>query len=225
VLARVPVGNDEETIEAFRGLRTTLMFLDTTTPMRTVAVVSSNPSAGKTFTCLHLARSVAALQISAVLIDGDMRRPVLHRQAGVGRSPGLGDLLKGAPLQSALHPSPGDDGLHLIPGGTPVEDPAGMLASRAFRDILAQLDGAGLVVVDTPACDFFADGLAIASQCDATIVVIDAEGTRRRSVRRLIHQLRRMGSNPIGIVINRAEGRPRGYYYYRQERRPAAAGS
>jgi len=226
VLARVPVGSEAETIEAFRRLRTTLMFLDTTGPMRTVAVVSSNPNAGKTFTCLHLARSVTALEISAVLIDGDLRRPTLHGRLGVGRSPGLGDLLKGAPVPSALRPSPGDERLHVVPGGSPVDDPAGMLASRTFREILGQLDGAGLVVVDTPACDFFADGLAVASQCDATIVVIDAVGTRRRAVRRLVHHLRGMGANPIGIVINRAQSPSRGkYYYYRQEGRTAASRS
>ncbi|MDQ3898479.1 MAG: hypothetical protein M3326_14755 [Actinomycetota bacterium] len=213
-LARIPPGTGEETEEAFRTLRTSLMFLETTGPLRTVAVVSGNPNAGKTFTSLHLARSVASLELPAVLVDGDLRRPSVHAAAGISVSPGLGDVLRGGPLSTAVRPDPGQAHLHIVPGGSQVPDPAGLVAGRKFREVLDQID-AGLVVVDTPACDLFADGFAIASHCDATIVVIDAKRTRRRSVRRVIAQLHRVGANPIGIVLNRVERRgPTNYSYY-----------
>ncbi len=217
-LARIPPGTGEETEEAFRTLRTSLMFLETTGPLRTVAVVSTNPNAGKTFTSHHLARSVASLELPAVLVDGDLRRPTLHHEAGVRVSPGLSDVLRGSPLSGTLHPDPQEAHLQILPGGSQVSDPAGLVAGRRFREVLDQLD-AGLVVVDTPACDLFADGFAIASHCDATMVVVDAKRTRRRSVRRIIAQLHRVGANPIGIVLNRVERRgPNNYYYgYRRE--------
>lgn len=218
VLASVPPGDGEETQEAFRTLRTNLMFLETTGPLRTVAVVSANPNAGKTFTCQHLARSVASLGLRAVLVDGDLRRPSLHREVGISVSPGLTDVLRGTPLSTALRPDPHQADLQLLPGGSEVADPAGLVAGRMFREVLDRLDG-GLVVVDTPACDLFADGFAIGSHCNAVLVVVDAKGTRRRAVRRVIAQLHRVGANPIGIVLNRAETRSsRGSYYgYRRE--------
>lgn len=217
-LARIPPGDGEETQEAFRTLRTSLMFLETAGPLRTVAIVSANPNAGKTFTSHHLARSVASLELVAVLVDGDLRRPSVHREVGVGISPGLSDVLRGTPLASALRADPRQAHLQILPGGSEVPDPAGLVAGQRFREVLGQLDG-GLVVVDTPACDLFADGFAIASHCDATLVVVDAKRTRRRSVRRVITQLHRVGANPIGIVLNRVErrGSTNDYYGYRRE--------
>jgi receptor protein-tyrosine kinase len=212
-LARIPPGDGEETQEAFRTLRTSLMFLETAGPLRTVAIVSANPNAGKTFTSHHLACSVASLELVAVLVDGDLRRPSVHRQAGVSVSPGLSDVLQGARLSSALRADPQHAHLQILPGGSEVPDPAGLVAGRRFREVLNELDG-GLVVVDTPACDLFADGFAIASHCDATLVVVDAKRTRKRSVRRVITQLHRVGANPIGIVLNRVERRGSSNYYY-----------
>ena len=211
-LAHVPPGTGEDTDEAFRTLRTSLMFLETAGPLRTVAIVSGSPNAGKTFTSLHLARSVASLELQAVLVDGDLRRPSVHTAAGISVSPGLSDVLRGQPLATAVRPDPRQAHLHILPGGSQVPDPAGLVAGRRFREVLDHLD-AGLVVVDTPACDVFADGFAIASHCDATIVVIDADKTRRRSVRRVIAQLQRVGANPIGIVLNRVERRGSSNYY------------
>lgn len=221
-LARIPPGNGEDTEEAFRTLRTSLMFLETSGPLRTVAVVSASPNAGKTFTSHRLARSVASLQLRAVLVDGDLRRPSVHREAGIPVSPGLSDVLRGAPLASALRPDPEVPHLEIVPGGSEVPDPAGLVAGRAFRDVLDQLDG-GMVVVDTPACDLFADGFAIASQCDATLVVADAKRTRRRSVRRVMTHLERVGANPIGVVLNRVEKRASGNYYYGYRRETASS--
>ena len=72
---------------------------------------------------------------------------------------------------------------------------------------------AELVIVDTPAGGLFADALAIASQCDATLVVVDAQNSRRRPVRDLVESLRQVAAQPIGIVLNRTEPAPRPSYY------------
>ncbi len=216
VLARVPDSGGEQTVEAVRTLRTNLMFMETSERLRTVAVVSADPNAGKTFTAVRLAESVASLGVPVVLVDGDLRRPSVHRQLGLPLAPGLGDLLRGATLERVLNRAPDHDHLDVMTAGSSLSDPAGALGGRQFRAVLEQLDEAGMVIVDTPACALFADGLAIASQCDAAIVMVDAGGTRRRSVRRLVHQLKQVGSNPIGVVVNRVEPEARSRYsYYR----------
>ena len=221
VLARVPLGEGEEVVEAFRALRTNLVFMETTERMRTVAVVSVDPGAGKSFSAVNLARSATSLGIPVVLIDGDLRRPSVHRHLGLGVEPGLSDVLRGSDLESVLRTAAGDELLHVVTSGSPVTDPAGVVGGRQFAEVLERLAWAGMVVVDTPAGALFADGLAIASQCDATIVVVDAHATRRQAARTLVQQLRQLGANPIGVVLNRSEAPTRAAYYYRPADVPA----
>ncbi len=114
-------------------------------------------------------------------------------------------MLTGTGIDEALAPAPGFASLRVITGGSPMQDPAGILAASQFGDLLARLDWAGMVFVDTPASALFADALPIASRCDCTIVVVDAQGTRRGAVRRLTRQLDQIGANTIGVVLNRTE--------------------
>lgn len=212
VLAEIPRAGGPEVVEAFRTLRTSLMFMTTSERLRTLAVVSVDPGAGKTFTALNLAREAAALEVPVVLIDGDLRRPILHERLHLPRSPGLSEALAGsADPQSISHLVQG--WLRVVPSGAPVADPAGLFGGRSFRESLEGMTWAELVVVDTPAGGLFADALAIASQCDATLVVVDAQNSRRRPVRHLIENLRQVSAQPIGVVLNRTEPVPRPSYY------------
>lgn len=221
VLAEIPRSGGPEVVEAFRTLRTSLMFMSTSERLRTLAVVSVDPGAGKSATALNLAREAAALEIPVVLIDGDLRRPVLHERLDVPRSPGLSEALSGTSDTAGVgHLVQG--WLRVVPSGAPVADPAGLFGGRAFREALDGMTWAELVVVDTPAGGLFADALAIASQCDATLIVVDAEKSKRRPVRNLVESLRHVSAQPIGIVLNRTEPAPRPSYYEVKEPRPEA---
>src|SRR5205085_630742 len=83
VLARIPEGTGTDTVEAFRVLRTNLMFLEGAGKPRTLAVVSANQGAGKTFVAVQLAQAVAAIDERVVLIDADLRKPTVHDRLGV----------------------------------------------------------------------------------------------------------------------------------------------
>jgi Mrp family chromosome partitioning ATPase len=108
----------------------------------------------------------------------------------------------------------GDGGwLRVVPSGAPVGDPSGLFGGRSFREALDNMTWAELVIVDTPAGGLFADALAIASQCDATLVVVDAQNSKRRPVRDLVESLRQVSAQPIGVVLNRTEPAPRPSYY------------
>jgi capsular exopolysaccharide synthesis family protein len=228
VLASIPRAGGPEVIEAFRTLRTSLMFMSTSERLRTMAIVSVDPGAGKTFIGLNLAREAAALDVPVVVIDGDLRRPTIHDRLGLPRSPGLSEALTGSDPAASLtrDHAPGhviEGWLRVVPSGAPVADPAGLFGGRAFRDALEGMTWAELVVVDTPAGGLFADALAIASQCDATLVVVDALSSRRRAVRHLVENLRQVSAQPIGVVLNRVEPTPRPSYYDKAtgKRRPS----
>jgi succinoglycan biosynthesis transport protein ExoP len=212
VLAMVPRGRGPDVVEAFRTLRTNLMFLEGAGRPRTIAIVSPNPGAGKSFSAVHLAESAVAVDATVVLIDADLRRPVLHSRLRTDREPGLSNALRGSELQSTLHRVEGIPSLKLIPSGSPVNDTVGVLGGRAFRHVLDSLDTAELVVVDTPPGAVYADALAVAAQCDATLLVLDAKSTRRRAARTLIDSLERTGATLIGVVVNNAQVNRRDTY-------------
>ena len=221
ILSRIPASGEEGTLEAFRTLRTNLMFMDSLERMRTVAVVSVDPSAGKTFTSVNLARAAASLAVPVALVDADLRRPSVHDYLGIPVTPGLSELLRGtADLNQVVKRSSDDEGLHVLTGGSAVVDASRLVGSQELAEVLERLDWAGLVVVDTPASGVFADALAIASRCDATLLVIDLATSKRRTVRSMVQQLEQVGAKPIGVVLNRTDPVPRSSYYY--GRRPRA---
>ena len=92
-------------------------------------------------------------------------------------------------------------------------DASGMLGARSFRHVLDALRAVRLVIVDTPPAGLFSDALAVASQCDATIFVLDVKTSRRRAVRQSVEQLERAGANLVGVVINRATVQKTASYY------------
>jgi capsular exopolysaccharide synthesis family protein len=213
ILAKVPRGEGIEVVEAFRVLRTNLMVLEGAGKPRTVAIVSANQAAGKTFTAVHLADSASALDEKVVLVDADLRKPTVHERLGVARAPGLSSVLQGGDLTTALTKVPDNAYLRVLPSGAPVLDASGVLGARSFRHVLDALRAVRLVIVDTPPTNLFADALAVASQCDATIFVLDVKTSRRRAVRQALEALDRAGANLIGVVINRASVQKTASYY------------
>lgn len=213
VLAKIPKGSGIEVVESFRVLRTNLMVLEGAGKPRTVAIVSANQAAGKTFTATHLAESAAGLDEKVVLVDADLRKPAIHERVGVSRAPGLSDVLQGGDLTGALQKITDAPFLRVLPSGAPVHDASGVLGARAFRHVLDALRAVRLVVVDTPPAALFADAMAIASQCDATIFVLDVKTSRRRQVRQSLEALERAGANLIGVVVNRTTAPKRAAYY------------
>ncbi len=213
ILAKIPRGDGIEVIEAFRVLRTNLMVLEGAGRPRTVAIVSANQAAGKTFTATHLAESAATLEEKVVLIDGDLRKPTVHERLGIPRAPGLSSVLQGGDLTAALTKVPDNAYLRVLPSGAAVQDASGMLGARSFRHVLDALRAVRLVVVDTPPANLFADASAVASQCDATIFVLDVKTSRRRAVRQALESLERSGANLIGVVVNRATVQKTASYY------------
>ena len=162
VLAKIPKGSGIELVEAFRVLRTNLMVLEGAGKPRTLAVVSSNQSAGKTFTAVHLAQSAAGLDEKVVIVDADLRKPSVHERLGVPRAPGLSAVLQGNDLATMLRKLPDTPFLRVLASGAPVQDASAVLGARPFRHVLDSLRAVRLVVVDTPPAAMFADAMAVA---------------------------------------------------------------
>jgi capsular exopolysaccharide synthesis family protein len=214
LLGAIPSGTEHEVIEAFRTLRTNVMVLPGADRPHSVAVVSENANAGKSFISTNLARSSVALETQVVLIDADLRRPSLHHDLRVPLRPGLSDVLNGRDVGAALHPIGSNGNLRLLPSGSPSKDPASALSGNGFHRLLESLEGPHrLVVVDSPPARLFADALNVSAQCDATIFVVDLKTSRRRAVRRSVDAFQRSGAKVLGVVVNRVTARRTDYYY------------
>lgn len=224
VLGEIPQGaneHDPSVVEAFRTLRTSLLFLDSTGGLASIAVVGGERGSGKSFVALNLSRSLAGLERGVVLVDGDLRNPALHLHFGVRRVPGLVDII-GTPF--AFFPPEKvrtEEGkLHLLPAGPKTDDPAGLLAGGGLSRLIGRLQPY-LTIIDTPPLGLFADGVGIALNCSATLLVVDVDAARRRDVSHMLVMLRRVGVEPVGIVLNRVKGQRSHRYYAYRTRRPS----
>jgi capsular exopolysaccharide synthesis family protein len=224
VLAAVPSGspNDSSIVEAFRALRTSLVVVAGGRHPFSIAVVSPTPDAGKSYTALNLAQSLAAQEPGVLLVDADLRRPALHERLGVERAPGLSELLEHRDAAGAMHsvgiPPAYSAGslrrLLFLPSGHVVRDPAALVAGTAVERIIAAPSSPpSYVIIDTPPAALFADGATIASQTDAAILVVDIRRAKIREARDTISALTRTGVQLTGVVLNRTAARAEGRYY------------
>jgi polysaccharide biosynthesis transport protein len=205
--------------EAFRSLRTNLRFGAGDEP-RVISLTSATPREGKSTVAVNLATTLAEQGSDTVLlIDADLRRPMVHHVFGMERMPGLSDVLKGgATTAEAIRESRAHAKLHVLPAGSPVSDPAELLGSDRFRQLLDEFRtrlGYGYVVIDTSPLLAVTDGLLITQVVDGTLVVVRANQTDRVAVEHAMGQLRQVNASLIGVILNGVElGSSDGRHYY-----------
>lgn len=203
--------------EAFRMLRTGLAFANAERKLRTIAVTSPGPSEGKSTISVNLASVLAQAGSRVLLIDADMRHPVLHTVFKHGKKPGLSDLIiaKTEPAQ-AIFPT-GLEGLFCLPCGTVPPSPADLLTLNATRDLLDRLQSEyDYVVVDTPPVLVAADTPIIGALVDTCVMVVRAGRTALDGLEDAHAAMLNGGAHLSGFVINdvKRSGRYGRYYYY-----------
>ena len=205
--------------QAYRKLRTHLIFSSAGVPMRTLLVTSPAASEGKSTVSANLAVTFAQQRLRVLLIDGDLRRSRLHNVFGLPRLAGLTEVLTGqATLEEAARPT-AVEGLSLLPAGTLVPNVSELLGSAAMRSLLEQAGSVyDLVIVDTPPVMAAADAEILGVQTDAVLVVVRAGQTERQSAQYAVQQMRAIGARVVGAVLNDPDSRVPGYgrygYYY-----------
>jgi capsular exopolysaccharide synthesis family protein len=217
-------------VEAYRSIRTSLLFATPTEPLRTVLVTSSQPGEGKTATSVNLAMSLCELGNRVLLIDADLRRPRCHGELGLPPAPGLAEVLRGQAtvaevaqrvdigrIETPDQTSRGDGRalLHLLQSGSRVADSAALLASRAMMALLAALEEQyDLVLIDSPPVFPITDASILASRVDGVVVVVHGQRTGRHVTREALERLRFVGARIVGVVLNGIDPRSTDYHRY-----------
>lgn len=198
--------------EAFGSARTALHFSTPTGAPRTLLITGNRPAEGKTSCATGLALAFARIGKRVLVIDADMRRPSFS--PGSTRSIGLSGLLTNA-TSLADQVIIGDvPGVELLPAGVLPPNPAELLASGRFSEILMEAGASyDLVIVDAPPVMDFADAPLLASVCEATVLAVQASGVRRPLVRRTVERL--VGANAflVGVILTKFDLKRSGYGY------------
>lgn len=198
-------------IARFGVLRKGVELMGAGGPPRTVLVTSAGPAEGKTTVAMSLAHAFAAAGRATVLLEADMRRPVLSERLGLRPAPGLAEYLAGGHelqdiLQRAASPSAQADGgapaLGCIVAGHGSRDPGELLASPRARAALDGLLGSSQVVlIDAPPIIPVADALELLTLVDAYLVCVRAGRTRLPELDAMRELLERVPERPGGVVV------------------------
>lgn len=225
-------------IEAFRMLRTSLLWCEQGDSMKTLVVTSAAPGEGKTMTAANLAVTFAYDGLRVLLIDCDVRRPRQHSLFQVPRAPGLMELLtpsngtsngiqsltfsglgrteSGRPISDVIRPT-NVRGLSLLPCGALPTNASHLLSGVRMRVLLQELSKSfDLVILDTPPVLATADAGILASIADGVLLVVRAGHTDRVAAKRAHQQLVNVGARIVGTVLNDPGGEVAqfGDYYY-----------
>jgi receptor protein-tyrosine kinase len=187
-------------------------------------VTSSQPMEGKTTIVSNLGIALAAISNKVLLIDGDMRRPRLHKLFDEANSWGLSDVLREKnavdelPIE-VLAKRTSVPHLYLLPSGASTDNIFGLLNSGRMSRLLplfrAEFD---YVLVDAPPCLEFADARIMARYAEESLLVVRANYTDRRTVQTAVQRLRFDGIPLLGVILNRWDPAPGDRYAYRAVR-------
>jgi capsular exopolysaccharide synthesis family protein len=201
-------------VETVRTVRTNVLFSFTNAGPKALVITSPGPLEGKTFITANLALTLAQMGRRVLLVDGDLRKPRLHKIFGKRSKPGLSDLISGnCTLCEAAKDTQVKD-LKFLPSGKAPPNPSEILGCNRMQDFVAQcMASFDFVLFDTPPVLSVTDASALAGSIDGTVVVLKAGETKRGNARRALEQLKAIDSNVLGVVLNQVDFKKNRYYY------------
>ncbi len=197
--------------EAFRILRTNILYAFVDSPPQVMVVTSPGPGTGKSTVCANLGVVLAQAGKNALILDCDFRKPVLHRIFGIRNVRGIMDVLVGERTLPEVWSEP-LAGLRVVSAGLVPPTPAEILGSARFSSLLTDVrQEFDYVLVDAPPVGLVSDPTILATQGDGVLLVIDAQKTRKGAVRHAMRSLEAVGVNVLGTVLNNVKTKNVGF--------------
>ncbi len=207
--------------EAYRTLRTNLMFYSVDSPIRTLAITSPVADEGKSVVLANLAVTLAQGGHETLVVDCDLREPTQHTLWGLENARGLTDmLLEEAALSAPPVQQVGVERLGVLTSGTLPPNPADLLGSRRMDDVIAALAArAEYVLFDVPPALLFTDAALLGLKVDGLLLTLRANFSRRDHALRAKEELARVHVPIIGaVLVNAPQDSVLGNYYGRKRR-------
>ena len=208
-------GLDSPHAEAYRVLRTNIMFQRKDESMNTVTIVSGGAGEGKSTTIFNLAVIFAQNGNRVLLIDSDLRRPSVHKILGVSNNVGLTNVLLGkCKLEDAIQTT-GQEGMDALPSGKLPSSAMGILNSPQMKELIQDVKGRyDFVFFDAPPIMGVSDASILASMIDMTLLVIQYRKYPQAMTVRARQSVEKVGGYLLGVVMNNISISQDAYYNY-----------
>ncbi len=203
-------------IEGYRTLRTNLQFLELEEGGRTILFPSAGPEEGKSTVILNLGAALSEMGKKVLLVEADLRKPVLDRYFKVSPGKGISAVLAGtATLEEAVQPTEYPN-LYVLLAGIKPPNPAELVASEGMGKVLERVGRfADYVLVDAPPVLAASDAMALATRVGGVVLVAAYGKADRHSAKHTVELLRKVNARMVGLVINNISPATRyGYYQY-----------
>jgi tyrosine-protein kinase Etk/Wzc len=192
--------------EAYGILQTNIVFCRSDSPIKVLVFTSPLPHEGKTTSAINLALTLGQRGHPVLLLDGDLRRGVVHTVFDTSREPGLSDVLRGAvPFAGARASVEVGEGrtVHYLTAGRPVPNPSDLLGSAEMRTLLTELaQEYHAIIIDSPPTNLLTDAALLSTRADGVIVVARAGMTESGALAHAMEQLRHVRAPVLGVVLN-----------------------
>ena len=217
----LPVLDDQRSqlAEAFRTLRSNLLFTGVDQPLHLMLFTSALPSEGKSTCVANVAVSLAHLGKRVLLVDCDLRRPNIHRIFGLRRSPGLVNILVvqdnwQKELSKAIQGTQ-VQGLDILPCGDVPPNPNEMLGSEKMASLIDYLaQRYDFILFDSPPLLSVSDAMVLTPRVDGVVLVVRANQTSRSAVKTVVDLLSKAHTQILGVIVNDIDFKRERYYYH-----------
>lgn len=211
--------------EAFRTIRTNLLFTFMGEEKKIILITSSGPMEGKTFITANLAVALAQLNKKVLIVEADLRKPSLRRLFANDSTPGLSNLLLKEKIDADHWPAKKTiiENLDLIPSGDTPPNPADLLGSERMERFLSLVrEKYDFVLLDTPPASSISDALILGQKADGIIFVVRRGNVEKGILRDVLEKFSRMEAKLLGIILNdvllqESKYYKYHYYYYEEE--------
>ena len=201
--------------ELFRVLRANIKFSDLKQKSKVVLVTSSQPGEGKTTISARLAINMAASGEKTLLIDGDLRKPNIHKIFELDNKVGLTNLMVEESSNGKYINYNKVKGLDIITCGQVPAQPAELIENSRIKNLIAEFSSQyDRIIIDSPPIATVIDAALLAEMCDGVLLVIDPRSTDRYILKQAQTQIEKVGVRIIGLVLNKITQAGDGYYSY-----------
>ncbi|PKK90608.1 MAG: hypothetical protein CVV64_09635 [Candidatus Wallbacteria bacterium HGW-Wallbacteria-1] len=201
--------------ESFRTMRTNILYANDENQVKTLLLTNAQAAAGKSTVVANIAISFAQIDKRVLVVDADLRKPIMHKLFNLDNSMGLTNALLGADIEGLISRT-SIKNLDIMTSGPLPPNPSELLASSRMVEVIeickANYD---LVIFDSPPVIAVTDAAVIASKVDGVLYLVSLRRVARKQAEKGMELLENVNANVFGVVCNFVKERELGGYYYR----------